>query len=144
MQRFMLPTLFTVLLVGLIRAQGQPGTDDAKSILGDWVLAEFESDNKKIAPMETKAVMRFTADKIEMVGDKKTATYKLGKDKDLATIDIIFSDQDKEKAMKGLYELKGDTLRICFVGTPDATTRPREFNSKAPQAIVTLKRDKVK
>jgi uncharacterized protein (TIGR03067 family) len=144
-QRFMLPTLFTVLLVGLVRAQVQPGADDAKILQGEWVITEFESDNLKIAapPDSSKGILRFTGDKFEVVGDKKTGTWKLGKDKDLTTIDII-PDQEKEKGIKGLYKLEGDTLRICIMNGPDAMTRPKEFNSRSPQTIFTLKREKVK
>jgi uncharacterized protein (TIGR03067 family) len=144
-RRFILPTLFAVLLIGLVRVPAQPGPDDAKAILGDWVIREFESNSgtKVQAPGDKKGIMRFTPNKVELVSEKdKTATWTLGKEKDLGTIDIIpEAEKEKEKTVKGIYELKDDTLRICFNGE-DTSIRPKEFNSKPPQTIMTLKRDK--
>ena len=42
---------------------------------------------------------------------------------------------------KGIYEVKGDDLKICIAYMPD-TDRPKDFSSSdGGLAIVTLKRD---
>lgn len=74
---------------------------------------------------------------IMVVGEKeKLAQYKLNPTVSPKTIDII----RKDEVALGIYELEGDTLRICL--TKDLQ-RPTKFESKSetsPRMLATFKR----
>ncbi len=55
---------------------------------------------------------------------------------------IVLKD-GKSKVLALLYELDGDTLRLCLpLLIPDKQDRPKEFTSKSGQIVLTLKRGK--
>ena len=65
-------------------------------------------------------------------------TYVIEPAKSPKTIDITMKEGDKGTA-HGIYELKGDTLKIC-VARPN-TERPTEFTEKGT-VFITFKRKK--
>jgi uncharacterized protein (TIGR03067 family) len=74
-------------------------------------------------------------------------TYKLDADKTPKRMDMKLEkgpNGDAEgKSLEGIYEVKGDELKWCFV-PPDQGDRPKEFASQSgtSQINVTLKRVK--
>jgi uncharacterized protein (TIGR03067 family) len=139
-KRFAVPFAFVVVLSALASLQAQPGKDDAKKIQGIWVATEFEKDAIK-RPPQGQFKLKISAEAIEAVGMDDPTMYKLGAEKGLGTIDITPSrGPDKGKVIKGLYELKGDNLRICLPASPDSD-RPREFTSRDGGGIIYLKRE---
>lgn len=68
--------------------------------------------------------------------DRKMVQFKIDPAQKPMHIDM---DAGKEKHV-GIYELKGDTLRLCFAIT--GTTRPSEFKAADGIILVTLKRAK--
>src|SRR5262249_53888686 len=141
MRRVLPLTVAALFLPFLVPVRAQPGKDDAKNIQGTWTVTALEMDGKKAPPpMEMK--LKIGPDKLEPVGKNDPAAYKLGVEKGLGTIDIMPEKGDERgKSLKGLYELKGDELKICMKGGPDSE-RPKEFTSKDGYAILYLKRDK--
>jgi uncharacterized protein (TIGR03067 family) len=141
MRRVLPLTVAALFLPFLAPVRAQPGKDDAKNIQGTWAVTAFEKDGKKETPPQAFK-LKIGPDKIEPVGDDDPADYKLGVEKDLGTIDITpLKGPEKGKTVKGLYELKGDELKLCFPDEP-GKERPKEFTSKGGYSIGYLKRDK--
>jgi uncharacterized protein (TIGR03067 family) len=74
---------------------------------------------------------------------EQLGTYKLNPSKNPKAIDFMPGEGPmKDKPHPGIYELTGDTLRICYVH-PEKQ-RPTAFESKSGSGanLVTLKREK--
>jgi uncharacterized protein (TIGR03067 family) len=143
MKRTLLPALAACLLVLTGQAGAEPGKDDAKKIQGKWTVTAVEQDGKEAPlPPEKKRGFTITADKMSPEGDKPAA-YKLGVEKKLGTIDVT-PPGGKEETIKGLYELDGDTLKICLParGPGAAGKRPEKLTSEGKQMLITFKRQK--
>jgi uncharacterized protein (TIGR03067 family) len=141
MNRVVAPAVLAAGLLLLTHAAAGPADPkDARNIQGTWMAVSLESGGKTIKPPE-EMKLRITADKLEPVGKDDPAAYKLGTDGKLRTIDIT-PDKNKDKTMLGLYELDGDTLKLCFSQGPERLTRPKELTSQGDYAIMTLKRVK--
>jgi uncharacterized protein (TIGR03067 family) len=113
-------------------------TDDLKKLEGTWVLKENSTNGKRTPDADLKAAPWA---EIAIKGD----TLKMGKvafkividpSKTPKTIDRLIKRPDgKDITTEGLYELDGDTLRICLEHlTPDPATgkltkpgRPKEL-----------------
>src|SRR5438067_9143349 len=141
MKRVVLPFAFALTLPALGSLSARPGKDDAAKIQGVWLITHLETNGNKIAvPGELK--WKVGPDKFETIGKDDAAAYKLGADKNLGTFDITnLKGPAQGKTMKGVYELKGDELKVCMPRTPESE-RPREFTSKDGCVILYLKRDK--
>ena len=102
----------TVLVCGIVAAAGiaadKPG-DDLAALKGDWKVAQAlqggSGDFLKPFSKGGKA-----ADAVQIEGDKLRFSVKLDPSKSPPTIDLV-SGKD---TYLGIYELKGDTLRLCF------------------------------
>jgi len=113
-----------------VRANDQP--KGREQLRGAW---EVEKSEPRFEPKR----LVFDGDKLTVVFDekeKKQATIKIDPAAKPAQIDII---RDKEKSL-GIYEVSGDTLRICF--SPRGEKRPAEFKAGEGVILVTLKRQK--
>jgi uncharacterized protein (TIGR03067 family) len=133
--------LVSLILVGLAVAvvAADKADDDLASFKGNWKVSD------SLAGGNGKALMPFsksgkTADAVQVAGDK--VTFLLGKDKlgefsvkldpskSPATIDFI---QDGKTTYSGIYELKGDTLRLCIL---EGKERPTDITGKKESAKV--------
>jgi uncharacterized protein (TIGR03067 family) len=127
-----------VLAAGLLLAAGAPSKDDlAKKDLdamkGTWKAVSGEEDGKAVQEDDAKKF------KLVVDGDKYTftvegvseeqGTIKLDPSQKPRAIDVmILSGDDKGKSQHGLYEVEGDTLKLCF--TPPGRERPKELAGK--------------
>ena len=147
-----------ILLVGLVAAYAsaaaddKPAGDDKAALQGTWRAVASEMDGDKQPEDEVKQhTLVFSGD---------TMTVNKGGDmvmKGKVTIDptqkpghIDFkleenpgNPDDVGKTLTGIYEVKGDDLKWCFV-LPDRSERPKEFKSESGsgQINATLKREK--
>jgi len=139
--------VFDALLFSWIVAfAGEPATPpsakaDEKAVQGTWKVVALEAEGTK-APAEIVAAMKlvFKDTTLTFVPGEPgytNYTFKLDPTVKPATFDMTPAD-GKGDAQKGIYLLKGDSLKICF-GT---TERPKEFpkDGQPPAAIYTLKR----
>jgi uncharacterized protein (TIGR03067 family) len=123
-----------------------PMPDDAKGIQGTWVPVKAEIGG---TPMKedflTNTVMKLEAPKYEVTvaGSPDKGSYTLDAESKPKTIDITGEEgPNAGRKIAGIYELKGDTLRICYgLG---GSARPAEFKSPAGTKyfLVTYKRKK--
>jgi len=124
---------------------------DKKALKGKWEPVSSESGGNKDDESEYKQYrLVFEGDKFtikksgedHMKGKVKLDTSKTPRQVDLE-IEECPDPDNKGKSLLGIYEVKEDELKWCFV-PPDRGDRPKEFTSQAgtSQIMVTLKREK--
>jgi uncharacterized protein (TIGR03067 family) len=145
-------TLLTVGLVLVISQARADDKEDKEKLQGEWLADSLEKNGKN--EKQTKGDDYYHTIKIE--GDKyhtivpiwgdQVATFALDSSEKPKTIDIIYKSFGQRGRLetsvrKGLYELDGDTLKICirFANEKD---RPVEFKSKGNVYVITFKRVK--
>lgn len=138
-----------VLAIGLALGADDPknAKDDGKNIQGTWKLVAVEDSGSKVPEDKIKGlIFVITTDKFITKADGKAqeASYKLDPDKNPKAIDLTPLDgPTKGKPQPGIYELEGDTLRICATNRKGAD-RPKDFTTKADNEryLMVLKREK--
>lgn len=124
----------------------KPAVKDEDAILGTWSFEKIDiGGDVKGPPQEELGKMRleFKKDgKMTMsrgeAGKEKNGTYKLDPSAKVKTIDLI----DERRTSPGIYELNGDTLKLCIAEGNNAV-RPTEMKPDGKRiAVVTLKRVK--
>jgi uncharacterized protein (TIGR03067 family) len=113
--------------------------DDVATLQGEWG-AEAYIDNgedvfgEKVEAKESPVRWDFKKSKVYFLADVEEATVEIGYKLDSSAkpreIDFTFTSPDDPKqtqVMKGVYELRGDTMKVCY-GT-DGAERPKAFSS---------------
>jgi uncharacterized protein (TIGR03067 family) len=145
-----------LLLAGLGSpdASGDPPGDafkkELKAMAGTWRPISAENNGYQASAEDLKGILWFrdadgkwTARR----GDKNVvewAVKKIDATKNPKTIDMeITAGPYKGVVYQGIYELDGDTLRICFA-LPDRDVRPTEFSASKGtiRALSEFKREK--
>ncbi len=121
---------------------------DHEQIQGTWTVVSGEKGGKRGDAGDGKVKVIIGKDKITVEKDgnqvEEEATYELGPTKKPKWIDLTVKREGKEGTMRGIYELDGDSLKICLNERPD-DERSTEFVSKAGtpnDRLLILKRDK--
>jgi uncharacterized protein (TIGR03067 family) len=140
-----------VLSVSLLVAADKPKNDkkDLDLMQGTWQVVALESGAGK-APKEAleKSNMRLTIKGNKFVsksGDKLLleGTLEINPAKKPKTLDVKGTDpQGKEVATTGIYELNGDTMRVCFVFKGEK--RPEVFATKPGSKVAIFEYKRVK
>jgi uncharacterized protein (TIGR03067 family) len=119
---------------------------DADLIQGTWAVATVELEGNQLkdgffyaSVKDWKLTFKDGSLSNANVPDFK-ATYTLAADKKPQTLNIVVQGEEKKKGVM-LYELKGDTLRLC-VNTTKEDEQPNEFDSKNGRVVFTFKREK--
>lgn len=95
-----------------------------KALQGEWKLEKMVVDGESL-PVEKTAKFAFKDNQLIPSDDPKDlATVKLAPDHKPAWFDVT---DRSEKTDLGIYELSGDTLKICFADS--GTDRPKGFAS---------------
>jgi uncharacterized protein (TIGR03067 family) len=120
---------------------------DGKALEGTWVPLSAELSGKKF-PDEVLKTM-----KLVMAGEKYTVTVGAQTDQGTVKLDPAQNPRamdikgtegpNKGKSIPAIYELKGDTLRVCYNLGGDK--RPAEFKTKEDTQLflVTYRREKL-
>lgn len=112
---------------------------DKKELLGTWTITRYEYDGKPDKAMNGFS-WTFTEDIIKNSGTKGVGwTYKIDPSATPAHIDIAFDPKKPKDMFHGIYELKGDTLRIC-VPINSVESRPKSIGKK--WSVYTFQRKK--
>jgi uncharacterized protein (TIGR03067 family) len=135
-----------VLVVSFSSIARSADAKDGDAIQGTWLPAEAELAGKPF-PDEVRKTMKLVIkdDKYTVTVGKATdeGTTKLNPKAKPKEIDITGTDgPNKGKTILAIYELDGDTLRVCY--DVSGKTRPTEFKTKADTQLflVTYKREK--
>ena len=140
------PCIGIATLLLAAAAWSQDAADERKLLQGTWLPTAAELSENPFDEATLKTI------KLVLEGDKYTVTVGKSIDKGTTkidpaakpkTMDIIGTDgPNKGKTMLAIYELNGDTLRVCYDLTGKA--RPSEFKTKKGELLflATYKRTK--
>ena len=136
-----------LVAVALVAAdKGEKKKSDAEKIQGKWIVVEAYHKDKKDGGQVGKFVT-FSGKKMTLrlqrgEGRAFETVFELRPDKKPRELDMIFKVSGGEKTFEAIYELSGDTLKICF---PDpGKGRPRLMGTAADdeRRLLVLKRAK--
>ena len=145
MRRF---ALLFVLAAGVAVSAEEKKEKKAESFDGTWIITSVDIGGMKLSEDDLKK----TPGKITLAGDKWTlkigdmvsaGTSKIDTTKKPAELDSTTTEgMDKGKTLKGIIELKGDSMKVCFATS--GTSRPKEFSTKgqATYLLIEYKREK--
>jgi uncharacterized protein (TIGR03067 family) len=107
---------------------------DGDRIQGTWTVTSSEREGKKEPGTEKDPLqLEFAADTFRFLlpaGARHKQPYKLDPSKKPKTIDWLDGGKNgPSKPLLGIYELDGDTLKICW--GKEGGERPQEFQTKA-------------
>ena len=107
--------------------------DDAKAVQGNWTPARAELAGQPMADAVLKSIsLKLDNGKYEvLVGDKPDrGTYTIDSTSKPRSMTITGTEGPNQgKTYPAIYELQGDTLRICY--DLSGAKRPTEFKSVA-------------
>ena len=141
-----------VLSVALCVAADKPKVDAKKELAnlqGTWVMAELEVNGVAVAAKKlegTTLVIKGDKYTVKVKDTAHETTIEIDPTTDPKSIDTLFPNgAELPKLSKGVYELDGDTLKICRHQTP-GEDRPTQIGSwpNTNLFVVTWKRKKAK
>lgn len=105
---------------------------EARKFQGTWTIESSEAGGQKLPADELKGIIvTFEGDKHTVKkGDEviQSGTQKLDPSKSPKTIDVTMTEGvNKGAVMLGIYEIDGDTLKVCF--DAEGKKRPTQFKS---------------
>ena len=120
------------LVVVALAADDEAVKKEKQSLQGKWTIVAVDHDGKAV-DMWKDGVRVFEGDSYTLTtkgGESFKGTFALDPAKVPKAIDFMpGGGQYKGKTLRGIYEIDGDMLKICFA-EPDKE-RPTEFSSKA-------------
>jgi uncharacterized protein (TIGR03067 family) len=124
---------------------GKDGAAVLKKIEGTWRFVAHEANGQKSPPEELAQLkITFSGDKFTVTQQGKVVqagTHKLDPSKKPAQIDAMITEgQGKGGTMLGVYELDGNTIRVCF--DPTGKERPTSVTGKRDQMSAVIEREK--
>lgn len=133
--------MFVVTLLAMVLGSSAARADnkaeiekELKKFQGAWTFESVETAGKKESADELKGMtLTFEGAKHTVKkGDEviQVGTQKIDPSKSPKTIDVTMTDgPSKGMVMLGIYEIDGDTLKVCF--DFEGKKRPTEFKSPA-------------
>jgi uncharacterized protein (TIGR03067 family) len=120
-------------LAFLLAAAGDPPGSDLEKLQGTWLLVAMENDGETVPAEEFKDYKSVYEDNrlTLLAGDRvrRRGIITLEPSRKIKAINTW--DQDgpyADQTVPGIYELEGDTLKLCFARPGDE--RPKEFTTK--------------
>lgn len=133
-----------LLIVAMLPATPlPPEKGDVVNIQGRWRPKRIMIDYRQKPLLDVPATVHFEGDRMFMVRDDGTRVdytpFKLDPARRPKAIDFKWQAPDGLFTRAGIYELKGDRLRICYVSyrPPAKLDRPTDF-TVTPDAVRTL------
>ena len=137
-----------VLVLGLsaATADDKAEKDELDKLNGTWKGVSVVEDGKEMPKAEAEAVrLTVTGEKymLKLRDQDIEGTHKLDPTKKPKQIEAVRTKgPEKGQKMVGIYELDGDTFKVCFAAP--GKDRPTEFKSAAGSGhrLLVLKREK--
>jgi uncharacterized protein (TIGR03067 family) len=125
-----------LLAAGVLTAADakQEAKQEIEKLQGTWLLVSGERDGKKFTEDEVKGAKLIVKGNTwsipgSDVGTGQEGTFTVDPTKKPKQTDSTTGGgPDKGKTWKGIYELKGDTQKVCLA--PPGKDRPKEFSSE--------------
>lgn len=135
--------LVAVLLIPAARLAAEEAGDKAlKEIEGDWKVEKMTAGGQEL-PADAVAKTTFTIkDGAISSSDNPADKAKLTVDPSKKPAHVDLTDKSN-KMVPGIYEVSGDTLKLCFADNAGAT-RPTEFASPKDSKVVLMVLKKAK
>jgi uncharacterized protein (TIGR03067 family) len=131
MKRFLI-VAWAVISIAAETAKEDEAKKDLEKLQGTWTMAALEVDGKLVPEEKLKSsTLTIKGDKyIIKVGEMThETTIKIDPGKKPKEIDMTFLDgPNKDKTLKGIYEIDGDTFKMCRGLTADKD-RPSDFGT---------------
>jgi uncharacterized protein (TIGR03067 family) len=146
MKRFLIAVLLPLAPCLLLAADDDEAKKEYVRFEGTWRYTFLEVEGKRLPEDASKGIRLILAGQNFTLKQGPTdlkGTYKVDLTKKPKQIDVTFADgPDKGKTVQGIYELDGDTYRVCM-GLP-GKSRPTAFESKpgSGHVLEVLKREK--
>ena len=132
----------TVVAVNLLTVmpQGDAAKADLDKLQGDWKVQSVEVAGKALINVKLEK-LTIKGNKLDGLGPEMTV--KLAPDQKPKAIDLANTGIEGKETTLAIYELDGDTLKICW-SEKDPDHRPSEFTGKesSGQTLLVLKRAK--
>jgi uncharacterized protein (TIGR03067 family) len=145
-------TLLVACALALVGFAGARADEDAakkelKALQGAWKVVAAEHDGEPLDRIVggTMTVKDNNFDIKTAGGTELKGDLILDPAKSPKRIDLAHQDGPlKDKTWQGIYELKGDTLKICYAEADSEKERPSEFKTlkNSRLLLVELKREK--
>jgi uncharacterized protein (TIGR03067 family) len=122
-------------------ADDEKAKSDKELLQGTWNAVSGERDGEKLNEFQLKnwEQMIFNDDKFTREGsEKKEGTFAIDPKKDPKEIDLNLTVKGQAATWMGIYELKGDTLKLAL----SAGGRPTELTSKGGGVLIVFERKK--
>ena len=131
-------------------AYGEAGSGDAKEqekLEGTWSFVSSSGEASQTKENRAAVRMVFKGDTVSFVaeGNKLTVqgTYIVDLSKNPKTMDINLENDGKKLTTLAIYELDGDTFKLChYLGEKASKERPKEFVADKQTVLGILKREK--
>ena len=135
----------TIVAVAVVAAGSGAGAQGQHSLQGTWQVLAAQR-NARIASDLQNHRLTFSGDRFAIRSQGKTiyeGRYTIDPSQKPATIDFTHTaGKAKGQSWLGIYEVTGDTLRVCDNAADVAKPRPTAFASEAGQVLIDFKRAK--
>jgi uncharacterized protein (TIGR03067 family) len=139
--------LLVISAVSLLATGGNGAKEDLEAMQGKWRVMSLTTNGEEQPAEELKDLrLEIKGNKylITYRGETVSRTFKLQPTKKPKAMDITYDDgPNKGKTGHTIYELDGDTLRICRHTQPEME-RPKEFRAESGsnRTLIVWKRDR--
>jgi uncharacterized protein (TIGR03067 family) len=110
----------------------EPAKKDLAALQGKWVMVALEVDGKPVPEdkiKDTFLIIKNNTYTTQVKGKSHETTFTLDPAKKPKAIDMVFSEGDKkDRVLRGIYLIDGDTLKVCR-GLQPEQERPTQFGT---------------